>query len=197
VDFLSASAHKFYGPKGIGFLFVRAGSDWEPWMEGGSQERRRRGGTLNVPGIIGMGKALELAHAEMEANTHLIQSLKNRFVQGLREKFPDIVSFNGNPEETAYNIVNISFVDGNEGLLDGEMLLLNLDMEGICVSNGSACTSGAIEPSHVLMGMGRTDSAAKSSVRFSFGKNNTMDEIEAVLATLERIVTRMTRSRRV
>jgi cysteine desulfurase len=144
-----------------------------------------------------MGKALELAYAEMEANMLFIKSLKNRFVQGLREKFPDMISFNGNPEETAYNIVNISFVDGDEGLLDGEMLLLNLDMEGICVSNGSACTSGAIEPSHVLMSMGRTHSAAKSSVRFSFGKNNTMAEIEAALEILERIVTRMMRSRRV
>jgi cysteine desulfurase len=196
IDFMSVSAHKFYGPKGIGFLFVRAGSDWEPWMEGGSQERRRRGGTLNVPGIIGLAKALELAYAELDETKALISALKSRFVSGLISLFGQTVSFNGSPEQTSYNIVNISFVEGDEGILDGEMLLLNLDMEGICVSNGSACTSGAIEPSHVLTAMGRTESAGKSSVRFSFGKYNTVEEIDLALDKLHRIVSRMTRSRR-
>lgn len=193
VDFLSISAHKFYGPKGAGLLYVRSGSDWYPWMEGGSQERRRRGGTLNVPGIVGLGKALELAVAEMEENRAHILGLKQVFVDGLRARFADLVSFNGDPEATSFNVVNISFVRNGEGVLDGEMLLLNLDMESICVSNGSACTSGAVEPSHVLMAMGRTDSAAKSSVRFSFGKYNTMEEVQFALEKLDLIVKRMTR----
>lgn len=191
VDFLSISAHKLYGPKGVGVLYVRNGIDFSPFMEGGSQERKRRGGTLNVPGIVGLGKAIELAYEEMDQNKKHILSLQNRLYKGLEDRFSGIVSFNSDPEIGLYNIVNISFELEGDKALDGEMLLLNLDIDGICCSNGSACTSGAIEPSHVLMGIGRDEKTAKSSIRFSLGKNNTEDDIDYTLDSLEKIMDRM------
>ncbi len=194
VDFLSISAHKIYGPKGVGVLYVRSGSTWSAWMEGGSQERRRRGGTLNVPGIIGLAKAMELAYEEMEQNREHISGLKKQLVNGLKERFPGLVAFNGDVENGLYNIVNCSFPLDNEKSLDGEMLLLNLDIEGICCSNGSACTSGAVEASHVLMALGMVTPTAKSSLRFSIGKGNTSDDILYTLDKLEAVVNRMVKT---
>lgn len=194
LDFLSISAHKIYGPKGVGAMYVRSGTAWKPWMEGGSQERRRRGGTLNVPGIIGLAKAMELADAEMEQNRAHIESLKDRLVFGLKDRFGSLLSFNGCMDNGCYYIVNISFPLDDDKALDGEMLLLNLDIEGICVSNGSACTSGAIEPSHVLMALGMVTPTAKSSLRLSIGKNNTEQEIDFTLEKLDAIVHRMMKS---
>jgi cysteine desulfurase len=194
LDFLSISAHKIYGPKGVGAMYVRNGASWKPWMEGGSQERRRRGGTLNVPGIIGMAKAIELAEAEMEQNRTHIEGLKNKLVFGLKDRFGSLVSFNGCMENGSYYIVNISFPLDDDRALDGEMLLLNLDIEGICVSNGSACTSGAIEPSHVLLALGMVTPTAKSSLRMSIGKHNTAEEIVYTLDKLDSIVHRMMKS---
>lgn len=194
LDFLSISAHKIYGPKGVGAMYVRSGTAWKPWMEGGSQERRRRGGTLNVPGIIGLAKAMELADAEMEQNRAHIESLKDRLVFGLKDRFGSLLSFNGCTDNGCYYIVNISFPLDDDKALDGEMLLLNLDIEGICVSNGSACTSGAIEPSHVLMALGMVTPTAKSSLRLSIGKNNTQEEIDFTLDKLDAIVHRMMKS---
>lgn len=194
LDFLSISAHKIYGPKGVGAMYVRNGTAWKPWMEGGSQERRRRGGTLNVPGIIGLAKAMELADAEMEQNRAHIESLKDRLVFGLKDRFGSLLSFNGCMDNGCYYIVNISFPLDDDKALDGEMLLLNLDIEGICVSNGSACTSGAIEPSHVLMALGMVTPTAKSSLRLSIGKNNTEQEIDFTLEKLDAIVHRMMKS---
>lgn len=191
VDFLNMSGHKIYGPKGAGALYVRGGSKWKPWMEGGSQERRRRGGTLNVPGIVGLGKALELAVQEMEQNQMHIKELQKHLVSGLKERFPELVAFNGDPQTGIYNIVNFSFPLGEDRALDGEMLLLNLDIEGICCSNGSACTSGAVEASHVLLALGMVTPTAKSSLRFSLGKNNTREEIDYTLDKLDTIVHRM------
>lgn len=191
LDFLSISAHKIYGPKGVGAMFVRAGSAWKPWMEGGSQERRRRGGTLNVAGIIGLAKAIELAHTEMDQNRVHIEGLKNRLVDGLKQRFGDGVAFNGCMDTGCFYIVNISFPMDDDNALDGEMLLLNLDIDGICVSNGSACTSGAVEPSHVLMALGMVTPTAKSSLRMSIGKHNTIEDIDYTLTKLEGIVTRM------
>lgn len=191
VDLLSISAHKIYGPKGVGVLYVRSGTPWAAWMEGGSQERRRRGGTLNVPGIIGLAKAMELSIVEMDQNRTHIEGLKKIMVQGLKEKFPGMIAFNGDVENGLYNIVNCSFPLDDEKSLDGEMLLLNLDIEGICCSNGSACTSGAIDPSHVLMALGMVTPTAKSSLRFSFGKSNTVDDVTYTLNKLETIVNRM------
>lgn len=191
VDFLSISGHKIYGPKGVGILYVRNGTKWTPWMEGGSQERRRRGGTLNVPGIVGLAKALELTTAEMDQNKAHISSLQSALIVGLKERFGDKIQFNGDVENGLYNIVNCSFPMEGGRALDGEMLLLNLDIEGICCSNGSACASGAVEPSHVLMSLGLNAATAKSSVRFSIGKQNSIEDIDYTIEKLDFIVSRM------
>ena len=195
VDFLSVSAHKFYGPQGVGALYIRGGSDWKPFIEGGAQERRRRGGTLNVAGIVGLGAALEIAMEEMEDDRSHILSLKKQLVEGLKSAFDSTLSFNGNPDETFFNIVNASFTNIDGEPLDGEMLLLNLDMEDVCLSNGSACTSGAIEPSHVLMALGKSEAEAKSSLRFSIGKYNTSEEIDLTLERLSKVIQRMQRKK--
>jgi len=197
VDFLSISAHKMHGPKGIGVMYIRSGSRWKSWMEGGSQERRRRGGTLNAPGIIGLGKAIEIATQETEANAAHIKKLGNQLVHGLKQHFPDLIAFNGCPDKGVPHIVNCSFPLDEQQSLDGEMLLLNLDIDGICVSNGSACTSGAIEPSHVLMALGMVTPTAKSSIRFSLSKFTTAEEITYVLEKVPLIINRMLKSEQV
>ena len=191
VDFLSISGHKIYGPKGIGVLYMRHASPWLPWMHGGSQERRRRGGTLNVPGIIGLAKALEICVNEMEEHQKHFQKLRQRLITGLDKKFGSIYRINGDPKNGVPHIINISFIDEHGGGIDGEMLLLNLDVEGICVSNGSACTSGALEPSHVLQGIGLGDDIANSSIRLSLGKDNTIEQIDYFLEKIEEVVQRM------
>lgn len=191
LDFLSMSAHKIQGPKGVGVMYVRHATPWLPWMHGGSQERRRRGGTLNVPGIIGLTKALELAVEEMEENYRHYKNLQNRLLQGLSEKFTGRYKINGDPETGVPHITNLAFFDEQNQGIDGEMLLLNLDMEGICVSNGSACTSGAVEPSHVLQGIGLEPGIANSSIRISLGKSNTAEDIDYFLEKLELVLNRM------
>ncbi|NGP76113.1 cysteine desulfurase [Balneolaceae bacterium YR4-1] len=191
LDFLSMSGHKIYGPKGIGVLYVRHGSPWIPWMHGGSQERRRRGGTLNVPGIIGLVKALELATDEVDVNLEHYDKLRKRLLKGLHNRFDGKFVINGNPESSVPHIINLAFTDEQGNGIDGEMLLLNLDMEGICVSNGSACTSGAVEPSHVLQGLGLDPEIANSSIRISMGKSNTIDDIDYFLDKLEAVLNRM------
>ena len=177
IDLMSGSGHKIYGPKGVGIMYIRNGSRWMPWMTGGSQERRRRGGTLNVPGIVGFSKALELAVKEMEENTTHYKNLRALLISKLDSELDIDYSINGNPETGVPHILNISFSNADGHFIDGEMLLLNLDIEGICVSNGSACTSGAVEPSHVLAGIGLENNLAKSSIRVSFGKNNTEEDV--------------------
>lgn len=191
LDFLSISAHKMYGPKGIGVMYMRHSTPWLPWMHGGSQERRRRGGTLNVPGIIGLAKALELSVEQMENHQNQFEKLRSQLLNGLKEKFEGRYQLNGHPEQCVPNIINISFKDNDGSGLDGEMLLLNLDVEGICVSNGSACTSGAMEPSHVLAGIEVESDIANSSIRVSLGKDNTSRDIDYFLEKLEPIVIRM------
>lgn len=191
LDFLSISGHKIYGPKGVGVLYMRHATPWLPWMHGGSQERRRRGGTLNVPGIIGLAKALELCVGEMDAHQKHFKKLREHLINKLDEKFGNIYQINGDPENGVPHIINISFVAPNGSGIDGEMLLLNLDVEGICVSNGSACTSGALEPSHVLQGIGLEDDIANSSIRISLGKDNTLEEIDYFIDKIEEIVQRM------
>lgn len=191
IDFLSISGHKIYGPKGVGVLYMRHSTPWMPWMHGGSQERRRRGGTLNVPGIIGLQKAMELTTSQMPAHQSHLKELRKRLVSGLDDRFEDRYVINGDPDQRVPHIINISFVDESEKGLDGEMLLLNLDVEGICVSNGSACTSGAIEPSHVLSGIGLEDKMANASIRVSFGKDNTTEQVDYFLDKLETVVNRM------
>ncbi|MGD8427198.1 MAG: cysteine desulfurase family protein [Balneolaceae bacterium] len=191
LDFLSMSGHKIYGPKGVGVMYMRHATPWLPWMHGGSQERRRRGGTLNVPGIIGLARALELCVDEMETHQNHFQMLRKRLLSGLDERFEDAFRINGDVEDGVPHIINISFINEDGGGIDGEMLLLNLDVEGICVSNGSACTSGALEPSHVLRGIGLDDQIANSSIRLSLGKDNTIEQIDYFLEKIEVVVKRM------
>ena len=189
------SAHKIYGPKGVGFMYIRQNSTWMPWIHGGSQERRRRGGTLNVPGIVGMAKALELAveniHSFKEHAIQLRISLLNRLDTELAGRY----QINGPVTEGVPHILNLSFFDQDKKGVDGEMLLLNLDIEDICVSNGSACTSGAVEPSHVLLGIGLSPEIANSSIRVSFGKHNTLEEVDYFVDKLLPVLKRMTGER--
>ena len=192
LDFLSGSAHKIYGPKGIGIMYVRNGSRWIPWMTGGSQERRRRGGTINVPGVVGFAKALELSVNEMEQTNAHFNSLRSNLLGKLNATLDFCnYSINGDPEYGVPHILNLSFTDKEGKGIDGEMLLLNLDIEGICVSNGSACTSGAVEPSHVLTGIGIEDNAANSSIRVSFGKKNTTEDVDYFVEKLKMVLSRM------
>lgn len=191
VDFLSGSAHKIYGPKGTGIMYVKNGSRWIPWMQGGSQERRRRGGTLNVPGIVGFAKALELSIEEMESTQQHFENLRTLLLEKMDASLPFKYTINGAKDNHVPHILNLSFSDDQGKFIDGEMLLLNLDIEGICVSNGSACTSGAVEPSHVLSGMGVEENLAKSSIRISFGKQNDEDDVHYFVEKLSAVLSRM------
>lgn len=190
-DFLTLSGHKIHGPKGIGALILNPDAPWTPWMEGGSQERNRRGGTLNVPGIVGLGKAVELAYQEQEARYSYLDHLKGRLAAGLKDAFGELAQINSEQAETSPHILNVSFPVSDGPQLDGEMLLLNLDTEDICVSNGSACTSGAIEASHVLLATGMDEAVAKSSLRFSLSHLNSTEEMDVVVERLKAIIDRM------
>jgi cysteine desulfurase len=191
LDALSVSAHKIYGPKGIGVLYVKNGTPWEPWLQGGSQERKRRGGTSNVPGIVGLSKAMEIVLDELEENANHYQTLHDFAIEQLQEKFGERFYVNGPKTGGAPHVLNVAFLSPDKKGLDGEMLLLNLDIEGVCVSNGSACTSGAMEPSHVLSGIGLSQERSNSSIRISFGKQNTKEEITYLAEKLEGILDRM------
>ncbi len=191
VDFLSISAHKIYGPKGIGVMYVRNGAPWMPWMMGGSQERRRRGGTTNIPGVVGLATALELAISGMDDHRSNYVKLRRHLIERLDDAFEDHYQVNGPQEGGVPHIINIGFRHTEGTKLDGEMLLLNLDIEGICVSNGSACTSGAVDPSHVLTGIGLDETIADASIRISFGKENTMDQIDRFVEALQGVLSRM------
>lgn len=199
VDLLSISGHKFYGPKGTGVLYVRGGIDFTPVIEGGAQERRRRGGTENVPGIVGLAKAMELAYMEAEERLPRISGLRDRLRRQLVDQLE--IPFVTNtpvdePGAAAPHILNLAFppIDGRP--LDGEMLILNLDMEGVMASAGSACTSGALEPSHVLQAMGLPRETASAVVRFSLGKDTTEEDIDFAAEKLQLILRRMTRGGR-
>lgn len=191
VDALSLSAHKIYGPKGIGVLYVKNGTPWIPWLQGGSQERRRRGGTTNVTGVVGLAKALEICIDEMEDHHKHFNHLRKIAIQELDKKFSGKYQINGPAKGGAPHILNIGFKTESDKGLDGEMLLLNLDIDGIYVSNGSACTSGAMEPSHVLKGIGVPDAVANSSIRISFGKGNSEEQIHYFIEKLDSILERM------
>lgn len=191
LNLLSISAHKIYGPKGIGVLYVKNGTPWIPWLQGGSQERRRRGGTSNVAGIVGLAEALELAIDQQEEHFRHYKNLREIAQEELNKRFSDKYQINGPSEDGMPNILNIGFISDTTEGLDGEMLLLNLDIDGICVSNGSACTSGAMEPSHVLEGIGVPEPIANSSIRVSFGKHNTETDVRFLAEKLESILDRM------
>ncbi len=185
VDLLSLSAHKLYGPKGIGALYIRKGTRLVNFMHGGGQENGRRASTENVPGIVGLGKAAEISQKEMKEETERLTVLRDRLVTGLQEKI-DGVHLNGHPTFRLPSNVNIS-VD----FVEGESMLLSLDLEGICVSTGSACSSSSLEPSHVLRAMGCSHERAHGSLRFTLGKWTTEEEISRVLEVLPKIVARL------
>lgn len=185
IDLLSMAAHKFYGPKGVGALFIRKGVVLENLVHGGGQEKGRRAGTENVPLIVGMGKAAELAMAEMESEGQRLSALRDRLIAGLREAIP-YARLNG-PEGMGRlpNNVNMSFVG-----VEGETLLLDLDLAGIAASTGSACASASLDPSHVLMAMGLSHEEAHGSVRLTLGRTSTEEEVDRVVEALTEIVAR-------
>lgn len=184
-DLLSISAHKLYGPKGVGLLFIRSGTKIQPWNEGGGHERGRRAGTENVAGAVGLAAAMEIAARDMQSETEKMKSMTARFFRLVEERIPDI-KLNGSLERRVPNTLNISF-----RAAEGEAMILSLDLKGIMVSSGSACTSGATEPSHVLKAMGVPPEMAQGSIRFSFGRSNQEGDVEYVVDILEKEVRRL------
>jgi cysteine desulfurase len=191
VDLLSVSAHKLYGPKGIGALYGGRGTDLDPLLHGGGQERGKRPGTENVALAVGFARAVELSIASMEKESNRLQGLRNELERRIRMTFPEAI-FNGDPSNRLPHIASVSF-DSRQLPLEGEMLVMNLDLEGVAVSSGSACTSGSIQSSHVLLAMGRDPETAKATVRFSFGKTNSDADLDPVMSALEDVVERMRR----
>jgi cysteine desulfurase len=185
VDFLSLSAHKIYGPKGVGALYVRSGAPLEPQFRGGHHERDRRPGTENVPGIVGLGRAAELARRQLGEAFESIGALRDRLEQALIEQVPT-VRVNGDPSRRVPNTTNLTFSGAG-----GEALLIALDLEGIACSTGAACSSGAVEPSHVLTAIGLTHDEARSSLRFSLGRPTTDEEIDQALRIIPAVIERL------
>lgn len=185
IDLLSMAAHKLGGPKGVGALYVKRGIEMAPQQWGGAQEKSRRAGTENVPGIVGFGKACALARAERESEHARLSKLRDMFEQALREQVPGLHVNSGGVERLPH-ISNMGFED-----VEGESVLLALDMEGIAVSTGSACTSGSLEASHVLLAMGQDHTTALSAVRFSLGRTTTESDIETVVGCLPDIIARL------
>jgi cysteine desulfurase len=186
-DLLSVSAHKLNAPKGVGCLYVRRSTRLEPQNIGGHQERERRAGTESVPLIVAFGRAAQLAHEELDERIAHTRSLRDRFEAGVEARVSDIV-FNGDRERRLPHLSNISF-----RFVEGEGLLINLDMQGVAVSTGSACSSGSLEPSPVIRALGRDDELARGSIRFSLGKDTTAEEIDYVLEVLPRAVENLRR----
>ena len=184
-DLLTVSAHKLYGPKGIGALYIRQGTKVSPLIHGGAQEREKRAGTENIAAMVGFGKAAELTMRRREADAAQIQSLRDRFLALLRDQIPG-VRLNGHPALHLPNNLNVS-VEGAEGAT----LLMNLDRFGVAASSGSACSSGSIEPSHVLKAIGLTDALASSGVRFSLGRYTTAEEIARAAAIFAGVAARL------
>ncbi len=185
VDLLSFSGHKFYGPKGVGVLYIRSGLKLGKIITGGHQERTMRGGTTNVPAIVGLAEALRLAQEEREKNAAYVSSLRDRFISRVLHEIP-YVKLNGHPQNRLPANANFSF-----RYIEGESLLFSLDLAGIAVSSGSACSSGSLEPSHVLLAMGLPEGLAHGSIRFSFGKDNTPAQIDYAVDKLKEIVVKL------
>jgi len=185
VDLLSISAHKFYGPKGVGALWLRKGVRLFPFITGGRQERNRRAGTENVPGIAGIGAAAERARQKMPEETARLRVLRDRLEQGILASVPGVTR-NGAAEPRVTNTTNISF-----DRIESESLLIGLDLEGIAVSSGSACSSGTLEPSHVLKAMGLPHARTLSSIRFSLGESNTEEDVDRVIRVLPPLVEKL------
>ena len=185
VDMLSLSAHKCHGPKGVGILYVRRGTPFTPQQLGGAQERQRRAGTENMPGIVGAALALTLADQERASVSEHCVRLRDRLVEGIQERIPR-VRLNGHPSTRLPNNVNFSF----EGV-EGEPILLGLDFAGVAASSGSACTSGSLEPSHVLLALGLSADLAHGSLRLTLGRDNTDEDVDYVLRALPELVGRL------
>ena len=183
VDLLSMSAHKFYGPKGIGALYVREGVEFERIQDGGGQEKGKRSGTENVAGIVGLSTAIQYAYKEFNFNNTKVTALRNYFITNLQQKFDNNIKINGDLEKRLPGNVNVSFRG-----IDGEQLLLKLDEYGICASSASACCTGNSKPSHVLTAIGLDKKQAAGTIRFTLGKENTKNEIDYVLNILEKDV---------
>lgn len=184
-DLLSISAHKIYGPKGVGALYVRRGVRLEPLLHGGGQERKRRPGTENIPGIVGFGRAAELAVAEMPAESRRLAALRDRLIDKIMSSIDHVV-LTGHRSQRVYNHASFWME-----YVEGESMLLSLDMQGVAASSGSACTSGSLDPSHVLLAMGLPPEVAHGSLRFSLGRDNTEEDIDYVAAILPGIVARL------
>lgn len=185
IDALSMSGHKFYGPKGIGALYVKKGIKFEKLINGGHQERNKRAGTENVAGIVGLGKAIELAYQELDEHNKKIKELRDYYVEQVKAKIP-YIRINGDETKRLPGNSNISF-----RFIEGEGLLLNLDLKGICASSGSACTSGSLDPSHVLLAIGLPHEIAHGSLRISIGKYNTKEEVDYLVENLVEIIGRL------
>lgn len=185
IDLLSLSAHKFHGPKGVGALYVRKGVRLPALITGGGQERKKRAGTENVPGIVGLGVAIELAVAELAENTKAMCALRDRLISGMEARIPEI-KLNGHRSQRLPNNVNFSI-----RYIEGESILLMLDLNGIAASSGSACTSGSLDPSHVLLAMGLTHEVAHGSLRLTLSRYTTPEEIDYVLEILPPIIEKL------
>ena len=185
IDMLSLSGHKLHGPKGIGALYVKRGVRFRPYIIGGHQENGRRAGTENVASIIGLGKAAELALNNIEKENTFVASLRDKLEKTILETIPR-VRVNGDIAHRLPNTTNISFE-----YIEGESILMLLDMFGICASSGSACTTGSLEPSHVLRAMGIPYTCAHGAIRFSFSRYNTMEEVDFVLEKLPPVIARL------
>lgn len=185
VDMLSLSAHKFHGPKGIGLLYVKKGAKVDIYLHGGGQESGKRAGTENTPGIVGLARALSLAVAVREEHCKRMAALRDRFIEQVEARIP-YIRLNGSRDRRLPTNANFSF-----RFIEGESLLLMLDLKGIAASSGSACTSGSLDPSHVLLAIGLTHEVAHGSLRVTFGEDNTMEDVEAIVAALEEVVPKL------
>lgn len=185
IDLLSLSGHKLYGPKGIGALYIKKGIKINPLIHGGAQERNRRAGTENVPGIVGLGEALRLMNEDMTEELKHLTYLRDKLIDGILKNIP-YSRLNGHREKRLPGNVNISFE-----FVEGESILLMLDMKGICASSGSACTSGSLDPSHVLLAIGLPHEKAHGSLRLTLGRNNTEEEVDYIIKELPPIINRL------
>lgn len=185
VDLLSVSAHKIYGPKGVGALYIRKGVKIENLIHGGGQERKKRAGTENTPGIVGFAKACEMAQENLEEYAKRSIQMRDRLIKGIQDAIPE-VRLNGHPTKRLPGNVNVSI-----RYIEGESILLSLDLIGIAASSGSACTSGSLDPSHVLLAIGLSHEIAHGSLRFSIGKHTTDEEVDFVLEKLPTIIQRL------
>ena len=199
IDLLSASAHKFHGPKGIGFMYMKNSAKLEPFIHGGAQERARRAGTSNVPGIVGMGQAVKLALSTLDKDTHTIINMRNYIVDRILGEIPD-VTFDGpcidaNAVSAGSPAGSLKRLPSNMHFcfkdVSGDSLLIMLDMNGICASSGSACAAGSIDPSHVLLAIGRSSDEAKGALRLSIDKDLTKEDADYAIDALKAAVARL------